>query len=430
MRFFSFLIVTLLYTGVASAQTITNRKVKAGDAVSESVPYSKDKTTTGTYELPNNTFTLLYRFGDLTGDKDNFDSLHAVVNHVYRLNRFFGPRKRSRLTLYIYVKEVNDEALELRNKIRKWNRQIGDSLVKTNRAGFNFSREWEILYIKTSDIKESSVFNAGKLTVISVEGTVEETSPIRIFHYGEKKGSIKGKLLTEKQGRKLPLSNVLVSLFKTGIEQPDSALTNDYGDFELPVPDEKGDYAVVVKNPPKDVGNIILATQTGQEVSRLKKTNKGFEYKMIPTDIVLLSEVLEDEDISLVFKKFGTSKEKDLKVTENILYALGQFNIEEDSKEILDKVVKIMRENPMVKLEVVSHTDAQGEDKGNLLLSEKRSKAVIDYLILNGVHQSRLKALGMGEKEIRNRCGNGVDCSDKEHGYNRRTEFRFSKSKT
>lgn len=149
---------------------------------------------------------------------------------------------------------------------------------------------------------------------------------------------------------------------------------------------------------------------------------------MIPTDIVLLSEVLEDEDISLVFKKFGTSKEKDLKVTENILYALGQFNIEEDSKEVLDKVVKILRENPMVKLEVVSHTDAQGEDKANLLLSEKRSKAVIDYLILNGVHQSRLKALGMGEKEIRNRCGNGVDCSDKEHGYNRRTEFRFSKS--
>ncbi len=428
MRFYFFLSCLLLIVITTSAQDKGKHKYTKKDTIRESIPFSKDKTTTGTYNLPNNTFTLLYRFGDMNGDKDNFDSLHAVVNHIYRLNRFFGPRKRSRLTLYIFVKEVNDDALELRSKIRKWNKQIGDSLVKTDRAGFNFSREWEILYIKTSDIKENSILNAGKLTVLSVEGTVEETSPIKIFHYGEKKGSIKGKLLTEKQGKKSPLPNVLVSLFKTGIEQPDSTVTNDYGDFELPVPDEKGDYAVVVKYPPKEVNNIILATQTGQEVSRLKKTNRGFEYKMIPTDIVLLSEVLEDEDIALVFKKFGSSKEKDLNVTENILYGLGQYTIEEDSKEILDKVVKILRENPMVKLEVVSHTDAQGEDKANLLLSEKRSKAVIDYLISNGVHQSRLKSLGKGEKEIRNRCTNGVDCSDKEHGYNRRTEFHFSKN--
>jgi hypothetical protein len=39
----------------------------------------------------------------------------------------------------------------------------------------------------------------------------------------------------------------------------------------------------------------------------------------------------------------------------------------------------------------------------------------------------RLKAEGKGETEIRNRCINGVDCSDKEHEYNRRTEFKFSK---
>ncbi len=79
------------------------------------------------------------------------------------------------------------------------------------------------------------------------------------------------------------------------------------------------------------------------------------------------------------------------------------------------------------KLLVISHTDSQGDDDRNLKLSIKRSETVISYLSSIGIKMDRLKAEGKGEKEIRNRCVNGVDCSDKEHEYNRRTEFKFSK---
>jgi peptidoglycan-associated lipoprotein len=62
-----------------------------------------------------------------------------------------------------------------------------------------------------------------------------------------------------------------------------------------------------------------------------------------------------------------------------------------------------------------------------MALSEKRSAFVIDYFVSKGIDRKRLSSIGRGETEIRNRCVNGIDCSDKEHEYNRRTEFKFSK---
>lgn len=121
-------------------------------------------------------------------------------------------------------------------------------------------------------------------------------------------------------------------------------------------------------------------------------------------------------------------QQKDLTVTENIYYELAKYNIVTESEIVLDKVIVILKASPNVKLEVISHTDAQGDDASNLKLSENRSNAVIDYLVSKGIEKSRLKGIGKGELEIRNRCVNGVSCSDKEQEYNRRTEFKFIKN--
>ena len=405
----------------------------AGDKISEIIPYMKDSAGSfyqRNYSFPNDAFTLLYRFGELNGTKDTYDSVYQMVLHVYRLNRYFGPRRKpSRLTCYIFVKEVNAEALALKSQVNAWTKAIGDSMVKTERAGFNFNRPWQVLFITEPYIKPKSILSAAKATVIAADGVVLESAPISAFKFKSKRGSVKGKLLTEKQAKKVPVPNVMVTLLnlKTGKEEQDSARTDGYGDFEISVTDENAEYSIVVKSHAADIDNIILATQGGQEISRLKKTARGFEYKLIPNDIVLLTEK-ESEDISLVFSKFGGSKETDLKVSENILYALGQYKIDDaESKKILDKVVKILKENPKVTLEVISHTDAQGDDVFNMTLSEKRSASVISYFVAKGIDKKRLKGIGKGETELRNRCLNEVDCSDKEHEYNRRTEFKFTK---
>jgi outer membrane protein OmpA-like peptidoglycan-associated protein len=94
---------------------------------------------------------------------------------------------------------------------------------------------------------------------------------------------------------------------------------------------------------------------------------------------------------------------------------------------VLDKIIKILNENPKTKVEIISHTDSQGDDAANLELSARRAIAVANYFIKNGISGKRIKTSGKGETEIRNRCTNGVPCTDKEHEYNRRTGFKFSK---
>lgn len=425
---FAFLFFT--FSGLTQTKTAAPGKPKVGEKIHESVYYYKDSVTKATFDFPPDAFTLLYRFGERNGTMDNYDSVYKMVTHVYRLNRYFGPRRKpSRLICYLFVKEVNAKALAIKTQINAWSKAIGDSMVKTDRAGFNFNRPWQVLFITDPNIKTNSILAAEKVSVVATDGTLLDSSPLGEFRFKGKRGSVRGKILTEKEKKKIPVANVMVTLLnlKTGREEEDSARTDPYGDFEISVGDESANYSIIVKSHSTDIDNVILATQAGQEISRLKKTARGFEYKLIPNDVVLLTEK-ESEDISLVFKKFGGSKETDLKVSENILYALGQYKIDDaGSKKILDKVVKIMKDNPKVTLEVISHTDAQGDDPSNMVLSEKRSASVIAYFTAQGIDKSRLKAIGKGETEVRNRCLNDVDCSDQEHEYNRRTEFKFTK---
>ncbi|WP_317898806.1 OmpA family protein [Aurantibacillus circumpalustris] len=425
--FISFLIISV----IGISQNKATQKLRAGDKIVTNFPFYKDIGKPDNFEIPlkpKPALLLIYRFGKINGIKDNHDSVYKVVNHIYRLNRYFGPlRKPSRLTCYIYVDEVNQDAITLKNQINIWTKEIGDSLVKTERAGFNFTRPWQVLFIKETETKKEEILNLAKLTVVAADGELMYSTPIASFKFNGKKGSVKGKLLTEKEGKKMPIHNAMVTMIRVGMPPTDSVLTDVYGDFELDLDDDESQYSVVVRSNSTSADNIILATQAGQEISRLNKTERGFEYKLIPNDIVLLTEK-ETDDISLIFSKFGGSKETDLKVSENILYGLGEFKVtDSESKKILDKVVKILKENPKVTLQVISHTDAQGDDTFNMNLSEKRSASVISYFVSKGVDTKRLKAIGKGETEIRNRCGNDVDCSDAEHEFNRRTEFKFTK---
>jgi outer membrane protein OmpA-like peptidoglycan-associated protein len=153
----------------------------------------------------------------------------------------------------------------------------------------------------------------------------------------------------------------------------------------------------------------------------------GFEYELLSAYIIILAEI-QTEDISLKYDLFNSAaRMKELDTDENIFYENNKSDIRPESKPILNKIVKILNDNPKVKVEIISHTDANGDDKANLDLSVKRAFAVADYFIKAGILPSRLKTQGKGETEIRNRCGNGVPCSDKEHEYNRRTEFKFSR---
>jgi outer membrane protein OmpA-like peptidoglycan-associated protein len=112
-------------------------------------------------------------------------------------------------------------------------------------------------------------------------------------------------------------------------------------------------------------------------------------------------------------------------VLENIFYDFDKDNIRPDAAIELDKLVKIMEENPSLKIELSSHTDSRGSDVYNIDLSDRRAKSAVAYIISKGINPDRLIASGYGETRLVNRCSDGVSCSRAEHQANRRTEIKI-----
>jgi outer membrane protein OmpA-like peptidoglycan-associated protein len=112
-------------------------------------------------------------------------------------------------------------------------------------------------------------------------------------------------------------------------------------------------------------------------------------------------------------------------VLDNIYYNLDKWDILPNSEIELNKLVKILIENPTIKVELGSHTDSRGSDSYNMSLSQKRSDSAVAFIVKNGVPKSKITAKGYGETKLVNKCVNGVICSDDEHRKNRRTEFKI-----
>ncbi|MGI8599310.1 MAG: OmpA family protein, partial [Chitinophagaceae bacterium] len=63
------------------------------------------------------------------------------------------------------------------------------------------------------------------------------------------------------------------------------------------------------------------------------------------------------------------------------------------------KIVQLLQENNTIKIQIEGHTDDVGNNQDNLRLSENRAKAVVAYLVENGISPSRLTAKGFGESK-------------------------------
>lgn len=109
---------------------------------------------------------------------------------------------------------------------------------------------------------------------------------------------------------------------------------------------------------------------------------------------------------------------------ENILYDFDKADIRADAMGSLDKVLKLLRENPGLRLQINSHTDCKGGDDYNLRLSAARANTVIRFLAKRGVNVGRLQAKGFGASApVFNCAGDCEGCSEDGRQRNRRTEF-------
>ncbi len=105
-------------------------------------------------------------------------------------------------------------------------------------------------------------------------------------------------------------------------------------------------------------------------------------------------------------------------VLKNIFFDLDAYTLRPESHIELNKVVRLLKQNPGLSIRINGYTDNQGTEEHNSVLSQKRAGAVVDYLKAKGIAADRLTAKGFGE-------AHPVASNDTEEGRarNRRTEL-------
>jgi outer membrane protein OmpA-like peptidoglycan-associated protein len=107
-------------------------------------------------------------------------------------------------------------------------------------------------------------------------------------------------------------------------------------------------------------------------------------------------------------------------VIRNIYFDFGTAKLKEESNPELEKLLKVLEENPKYIIEISGHTDNIGGEEFNKWLSKRRAQAVVNYMIKRGQSENRFIVEGYGEE--RPLASN----DDEEWGreLNRRVEFR------
>jgi outer membrane protein OmpA-like peptidoglycan-associated protein len=158
----------------------------------------------------------------------------------------------------------------------------------------------------------------------------------------------------------------------------------------------------------------IIASRSGYFSKSFPYTTKG----KTPDPASLIQEVTNITlDTTVILDQLILEKTI---VLDNIYYDLSKADIRSDAASELDKLVKILKDNPSIRIELSSHTDARSGDDFNLTLSQQRAQSAVDYLVLQGIAADRLVAKGYGETQLLIQNAQ----TEEEHQTNRRTEFK------
>jgi outer membrane protein OmpA-like peptidoglycan-associated protein len=107
-------------------------------------------------------------------------------------------------------------------------------------------------------------------------------------------------------------------------------------------------------------------------------------------------------------------------VLNNILFQTGKAILTAGSYAELDRLLGILKDNPLMRIEISGHTDNTGSLALNSKLSEDRAKAVVEYLIQKGVEKGRLEFKGFGPQQPI-----ADNATSEGRARNRRVEFKI-----
>ena len=272
-------------------------------------------------------------------------------------------------------------------------------IVITDELGkYSFNVEPETTY--TLKGKKDKYFDSEN--VIDTEGAIGEIKNDIVL---EEKPDISFYCIVKDRKTNEPVEDVSVILLNKETNLTDEFLTKQSGDFIKTVEGKKL----------KDIIKFKLILSKDGYMSKSVEYNKAIETAGTKELIVYIDKVEVGMDLN------------DIIEIKPIYFDLNKYNIRPDASIELDKIVKVMNENPQMVVELGSHTDSRGSDSYNLKLSDRRAKSSAKYIKENINNPDRIYGKGYGELKLKNKCKNGVKCSEELHQENRRTEFKIIK---
>jgi len=166
-------------------------------------------------------------------------------------------------------------------------------------------------------------------------------------------------------------------------------------------------------------GNYLISLPSGVNYGISVKAD-GYLFHSENFNIDSTAEYKEvNKDIFLKRIKVGS-----IVVLNNIFFDFGKATLRPESTNELDRIVKLLSENPKIVVEISGHTDNVGSAAYNKKLSGDRAKSVVDYLISKGIAPANLSSKGYGFDQP-------IAPNDTEVGrqMNRRTEFKILDAK-
>ncbi|MCW3084616.1 MAG: OmpA/MotB domain protein [Bacteroidetes bacterium] len=215
-------------------------------------------------------------------------------------------------------------------------------------------------------------------------------------------------IVTDK-ATKQPLQGVKMKLINNVTGKDELINTPATGDFRKPLAENKLTDRISY--------NIVLEKD-------------GYLSKTVTYNKVLDKEgqytISQDMDLSMDKIDVGADLAKLINI-KPIYFDLGKYAIRKDAAVELEKIVKVMNENPTMIVELGSHTDCRGTIAANFKLSDNRAKASAEYIKKKITNPERINGKGYGESKLKNGCAcEGAvksTCTEAEHQENRRTEF-------
>lgn len=154
---------------------------------------------------------------------------------------------------------------------------------------------------------------------------------------------------------------------------------------------------LIIKSKANDMtGDFLVSIPTNKELA-LNVSEKGYFFFSKNYSFKGNSSKKDPFLVDVPLEKIKVSKKGF--VLENVFFDVNKYELKPQSKVELNKLYQFLLANRTLKVELGGHTDSDGDDKKNQILSENRAKAVVEYLINAGIDKNRLTYKGYGETE-------------------------------